>query len=143
VKLLPRSFVCAFALLSIPSLAPADEPTVAERAQARVETGLVKPLAERENTRFSRARPAPRERRVRITSSIVITDKSGRPFLPFAIDVRFGSEWRENDMVGCVYTPNHGIFVKRGEAYRPAAFLLGENLEPVAGVCEAAPPPRS
>ena len=142
MKLRHWPFVCAFALSSIPSLAPADEPTVAERAQARVETGLVKPLAEREGNRFSRARPAPRERRVRITSSTVITDKDGRPFLPFAIDVRFGADWRENDVVGCVYTPNRGIFVKRGDAYRPAAFLLGENVEPVSGVCEA-PPPRS
>jgi hypothetical protein len=139
VKLLHWPFVCAFALSSIPSLAPADEPTIAERAQLRVETGLVKPLAERESNRFSRARPAPRERRVRITSSTVSSDKSGRPFLPFAIDVRFGSEWRENDIVGCVYTPNAQIFVKRGDSYRPAAFLLGENVDPVAGVCEPVP----
>jgi hypothetical protein len=139
VKLLNWPFVCAFALSSIPSLAPADEPTIAERAQLRIETGLVKPLAERESNRFSRARPAPRERRVRITSSTLSNDKSGRPFLPFAIDVRFGSEWRENDIVGCVYTPNRDIFVKRGDSYRPSAFLLGENVEPVAGVCEAAP----
>jgi hypothetical protein len=140
VKLRHWSFVCAFALSSIPSLAPADEPTLAERAQARVENGLVKPLAERESNRFSRGRPPPRERRVRITAATVNSDKSGRPFLPFAIDVRFGSDWRENDIVGCVYTPAGDIFVKRGDSYRPAAFLLGENLDPVAGVCEAAPP---
>jgi len=125
---------------SIPSLAPADEPTIAERAQLRVQTGLVKPLAERESNRFSRARPAPRERRVRITNAAMSTDKSGRSFLPFAIDVRFASDWRENDIVGCVYTPNGDIFVKRGGSYRPAAFLLGENVDPVTGVCEAAPP---
>lgn len=140
MKLLNWPFVCAFALSSIPSLAPADEPTIFERAQLRVETGLVKPLAERENNRFSRARPAPRERRVRITNSTLNSDKSGRPFLPFAIDVRFGSDWRENDIVGCVYSPKGDIFVKRGDSYRPAAFLLGENVDPVAGVCEAAPP---
>src|SRR6476619_897325 len=69
VKLLHWPFVCAFALSSIPSLAPADEPTIAERAQLRVETALVKPLAERENNRFSRARPYPQEQRVRITNS--------------------------------------------------------------------------
>ena len=140
MKLLHWPFVCAFALSSIPSLAPADEPTVAERAQLRVETALVKPLAERESNRFSRARPAPRERRVRITSSTLNSDKSGRAFLPFAIDVRFGSDWSENDIVGCVYTPKGDIFVKRGDSYRPSAFLLGENLDAVAGVCEAAPP---
>ena len=143
MKLRHWPFVCAFALSSIPSLAPADEPTIAERAQLRVEAGLVKPLAEKESNRFSRARPSPRERRVRITSSTLSNDKSGRPFLPFAIDVRFGQDWRENDIVGCVYTPKEDIFVKRGDSYRPAAFLLGENVDPVAGVCEAAPPPRS
>jgi len=77
---------------------------------------------------------------VRITSSTLNSDKSGRAFLPFAIDVRFGSDWSENDIVGCVYTPKGDIFVKRGDSYRPSAFLLGENVAPVAGVCEAAPP---
>lgn len=77
---------------------------------------------------------------MRITSPEMSTDKSGKAFLAFAIDVRFGSEWRENDIVGCVYAPQGDIFVKRGDAYRPAAFLLGENVEPVPGVCEAAPP---
>jgi hypothetical protein len=139
VKLLHWPFVCAFALSSIPSFAPADEPTLAERAQLRIETGLVKPLAERENNRFSRARPAPRERRVRVTASTPSNDKSGRSFLPFAIDVRFGADWRENDIVGCLYTSKGSIFVKRGDSYRPAAFLLGENVEPVPGVCEPAP----
>jgi hypothetical protein len=129
----------------VPSLASADEPSLAERAQRRVETGLVKPLAEQETpSRFSRARPAPRQRRVRITDTTATLDKSGRAFVPFAIDVRFGgSEWRENDIVGCVYSASGDLFVKKGDAYRPAAFLLGKNVEPVAGVCEAAPPARS
>jgi hypothetical protein len=77
---------------------------------------------------------------VRVIQSIVTLDKSGRAFVPFAIDVRFGSEWRSNDVVGCVYRGSGELFVKRGNAYRPAAFLLGKNVEPVAGVCEAAPP---
>ena len=132
---------------SIPSLAPADEPaitgdapTITERARLRVETGLVKPLAKRESgNRFSRARPAPQERRVRITNPTMSTDTSGRAFLPFAIDVRFGSDWTENDGVGCVYAPNGDIFVKIGDSYRPGAFLLGKNADAVTGVCEAAP----
>jgi hypothetical protein len=77
---------------------------------------------------------------VRVIQSTVSVDKSGRAFVPFAIDVRFGSEWRENDIVGCVYRSTGELFVKRGDAYRPAAFLFGKNVEPVAGVCEAAPP---
>ena len=59
--------------------------------------------------------------------------------MPFAIDVRFGSDWHENDVVGCVYTGSGSLFVKKGDAYRPAAFLLGKDVAPVAGVCEAAP----
>ena len=140
MKLLRSLPSCAFVLLLVPSFAWADEPSVAERAQRLVERGLVKPLAQQETPpRFSRARPAPRERRVRITDTTVTMDKSKRPFLPFAIDVRFGSaEWRENDVVGCVYTASGALFVKNGDSYRPASFLLGKNVEPVAGVCEAA-----
>jgi hypothetical protein len=108
--------------------------------QRRVDDGLVKPLAKAEGSRFSRARPAPRERRVRVTQSTLARDKSGRPFVPFAVDVRFGSEWQRDDIVGCVYRESGDILVKRGDVYRPAAFLLGKNVQPVAGACEAAAP---
>jgi hypothetical protein len=107
--------------------------------QRRVEQGLVAPLAQQEGSRFSRARPAPRERRVRVTQATESRDGSGRAFLTFAVDVRFGPEWRENDIVGCAYTGSGDLFVKRGDAYRAAAFLLGKNAPPVAGACEAAP----
>jgi hypothetical protein len=101
----------------------------------------VKPLAKTEEggSRFSRVRPMPRQRRVRVTQSTTTLDKSGRAFLPFAIDVRFGDAWRENDIVGCVYKGSGELFVKRGDSYRPATFLLGKNVEPVVGVCEARP----
>ena len=127
-------------LSCVPSLAWADEPSLVDWATRRVDEGLVKPLAQQEGSRFSRSRPAPRQRRVRVIQSTLSLDKSGRPFVPFAIDVRFGSEWHENDIVGCVYRKTGELFVKRGDAYRPAAFLLGKNAEPVAGVCETAPP---
>jgi hypothetical protein len=124
----------------VPLLAWADESLVGW-VEHRVQERLIKPLANLEGgSRFSRARPAPRERRVRVIQASVTLDKQGRPFVPFAIDVRFGSEWQENDIVGCVYRSNGDLFVKRGDAYRPAAFLLGKNVHPVAGVCEAAPP---
>jgi hypothetical protein len=97
----------------------------------------VKPLADLESHRFSRARPPPRERRVRVPQTTATPDKGGRPFVPFAVDVRFGSEWIENDIVGCAYTGSGDLYVKRGDTYRPASFLLGKNAEPVAGVCEA------
>jgi hypothetical protein len=107
-------------------------------ARERVQAGLVKPLAEREANSFSRARPAPRERRVRVLSANLSRDKNGRGFVPFAIDVRFGDKWQE-DILGCAYQSNGDLFVKRGDAYRPAAFLLGKNVDPVPGVCQAAP----
>jgi hypothetical protein len=97
-------------------------------------------MAKLEGSRFSRSRPEPRERRVRVTEVAVSVDKRGRAFVPFAIDVRFGAGWHENDVVGCAYRASGDLFVKNGDAYRPAAFLLGKNLRPVADVCEAAPP---
>lgn len=76
---------------------------------------------------------------MRVTQTSASTDKRGRAFVAFSVDVRFGGEWRENDIVGCAYRGSGELFVKRGDSYRPAAFLLGKNLEPVPGVCEAAP----
>jgi hypothetical protein len=49
----------------------------------------------------------------------------------------------KDDILGCVYTGTGQIFVKNGDAYYPASLLLGEDVEPVPGVCEAAPPPRA
>jgi hypothetical protein len=133
--------LCAFALSLAPSFALADEPTLAASVQHRIEDGLLKPLvaAEHATSRFSRARLPPQERRVRVLQTTATLDKAGRPFVPFAIDVRFGSEWHENDIVGCAYTTTGSLFVKRGDSYRPAAFLFGQNVQAVAGVCEAAP----
>ena len=130
---------CAFVLSLVPSSASADEPSLVAWVERRVEDGLLKPLAEQESSRFSRARPPPAERRVRVTQTTASVDKEGRPFVPFAVDVRFGGEWHENDIVGCAYTKSGNLFVKRGDAFRPAAFLLGKNVEPVAGVCAPAP----
>jgi hypothetical protein len=135
--------LCAFALSLVPpvtSLALADEPSLAEWTQHRVQDGILKPLSDVEAHRFSRARPPPRERRVRVLQTTTTLDRNGHAFVPFAIDVRFGSsEWRENDIVGCAYPAGGDLYVKRGDAYRPASFLTGKNEEPVAGVCEAAP----
>lgn len=78
---------------------------------------------------------------MRVLDAAATTDASKRAFLRFAIDVRFGSEWRQNDVVGCVYPGSGDLYVKSGDAYRPAAFLLGKNVAPVAGVCEAPPAP--
>jgi hypothetical protein len=106
----------------------------------------VKPLVDLESHSFSRRRPPPSERRARVLESTATLDKNGRAFFSFAIDIRFGSsDWRENDIVGCAYTGTGHLFVKRGDAYRPVAFLFGKNEGPVSDVCVAAPPapPRS
>jgi hypothetical protein len=134
-----KALCCAVVLSLVPSLAMAE--SLVEWARQRVDQGLVKPLAahEQNGSRFSRGRPPPRERRVRILEASFIKDRSGGKFVPFAVDVRFAdSEW-ESDIAGCVYQGSSSIFVKVGDEYRPAAFLLGKNLDPVAGVCQAAP----
>jgi hypothetical protein len=74
-----------------------------------------------------------------VVQTTATLDKGGRPFISFAVDVRFGSEWQENDIVGCAYVRSGDLYVKKGDTYRPASFLLGKNEEPVAGVCEPGP----
>lgn len=142
-----RSLLLLASVLSlVPSFASADEPPPAAQVQKRVEDGLLKPLAEYERSasRYSRARPVPHERRVRVTQTSASLDKAGRPFMAFAVDIKFGDgEWRADDIVGCAYTKSGELFVKRGDAYRPAAFLMGKNVDAVPGVCQAAAPARS
>jgi hypothetical protein len=123
----------------VPRLVSADEPSPSEWAQQRVEAAIVKPLADRRTKRFSRARPPPLERRVRVTQTALSKDAQGREFMPFAIDVRFGTDWQEDDVVGCVYRATGNLFVKRGDAYFPASLLLGKSVGAVAGVCQPAP----
>lgn len=138
MKLKPLLLWSALASQVVPSIALAAEPTLVEWAKGRVEAGLIRPLAQRQGSRFSRSRPVPRERRVRVLQATPSSDKQARAFVGFVVDVRFGSDWRE-DLRGCVYRASGEIFVKRGDAYRPVAFLFGSDVEPVAGVCEAAP----
>ena len=143
MKILCSLFVGVFALTGVPALVSAAEPSLVEWARHRVEEALVKPLAQAQGKRFSRARPPPRERRVRITQSTPLRDARGRAFVPFAVDVRFGSDWQRDDIVGCVYRESGDVFVKRGDAHRPAAFLLGKDAQPVPGACAATAPARS
>ena len=136
----------ALALSFVPSLAWADEPSLATWTERRVREALVVPLAKQEArvSPFSRGRPPPRERRVRALQTTASLDARDRAFVPFAIDVRFGTqEWQTEDVTGCVYKKTGEIFVKIGDAYRPSAFLLGKDTGPVAGVCVAAPPKPS
>ena len=128
-----------FALSFGPQLAWAADPSLVAWAQQRVQLAIVQPLAAQSSHRFSRARPAPRERRVRVTQATLSRDKQGLAFVPFAVDVRFGGDWQQNDLVGCAYRATGSLFVKRGDAYFPATFLFGKAVDAVPGVCEAAP----
>ena len=129
----------ALALLLVPSSASADDPPAAV-VQRRVEKGLLEPLAqkEKERSRFSRARMPAQERRVRVTQAVATLDVNGRAFMAFAVDVRRGTEWQENDVVGCAYPQTGELFVKRGDEYRPAEILLGKDVSAVPKVCTPA-----
>ena len=128
-----------FVLSFVPSLATADEPSLVEWTQHRVEAGLLKLLVERAGSRFTRARPPPHERRVRVTQATPTRDSQDREFVPFSVDVRFDTgDWKLNDIVGCAYRASGSLFVKRGEAYFPAALLFGKKVDPIAGVCQPA-----
>ena len=98
---------------------------------------IEKPLAqkEKERSRFSRARMPPQERRVRVTQAAATLDASGRAYLAFAVDVRYRSEWRQNDLVGCAYLQTGALFVKQGDDYRAAEILLGKDADVAPGVC--------
>jgi hypothetical protein len=120
--------------------ASADEPSLVDRTRQRVEKVIVKPLAASESggSIFSRARPVPRERRVRVLQETATSDPSGRGFVPFSIDVRFrGGDWEADDIVGCAYVASGDVFVKHGDGYRPAAFLFGKDVDVAPGVCIA------
>lgn len=124
------------------SPASADEQSIASWAKNRLQLGLVRMLAnlDRQASRFSRGRPPPSERRVRILQTSTTRDQLGRQFIRFAIDVRYGdsewkSAWKADDVVGCIYMPTGDMYVKRGDKYHPAALLQGKRVTEVSGAC--------
>ena len=151
-----RSLMLALLILARAILAP---PVAAEGlpaapeskdAAALVQRALLQPLAakERDQSRFSRARLPAQERRVRVLDGQPRKDAAGHAFFAFAVDARHGiypvrdddaAGWREATITGCVYLERGEVFVKSGDRYRPAAFLLGKNLKPVAEtICQGA-----
>lgn len=138
----PKLVWYTLVMVLVPSLAWAGDVTLADWAEKTVREGLLKPLSQQQGRRFSRERPPPQERRVRILATAAITDKSGNEFVPFAIDQRYpGGAWNEGFITGCVYRKTGYLFVKIYDDYRPSSFLFGKNVGPAKGVCEAAPPP--
>ena len=105
-------FAAAIVLSSTLASAGSDtQPT----ATSLVTERLVRPLAAKENERskFSRARPAPSERRVRLVDADKPQhDSAGNAFVTFAIDERHGwadadddSSWSKATISGCVPRP--------------------------------------
>ncbi len=125
----------AFVLAAVPAAASAEK-SDKQWAHERVTFGLVKPLDghEAERSKFSRVRQPPRERRVRVLSPSAVYDDKGRAFLTYAIDSRFGKDWRQ-DYTGCVYRKTGQIYVGFDDEYLPAELLLGKDVEAVPGVC--------
>lgn len=123
---------------------PPDARTAQARtAQALVGRELTQPLAAKESqrSRFSRAAPPQRQLRVRILDEQPSKDAVGNAFVRFAVDARYGfhapdddsgSGWRLDTFVGCAYPDRSQVFVKKGDEYRPAAFLLGKNVKAAA-----------
>lgn len=106
---------------------------------------LLAPLkkAESRRSRFSRAAPVAVERRVRVLDTVALTDRNGREFLRFAIDERrpwdAPGAWAMDSVVGCAYPSERAVFVRRGEAYRPARSMLGHEDTTQPDACRAAP----
>lgn len=122
---------------------PAAKSPEAKAAVALVGSELMQPLARKESkvSKFSRARLPPEERRVRILDEQPRKDTEGNAFVRFAVDESHGfytganadeSRWQQDIITGCVYLDRSQVFVKRGDEYRPAAFLLGKKLKAAA-----------
>ena len=81
---------------------------------------------------------------MRVIDSEPKHDSQGGAFYTFAIDARHGytqdveKSWRKDTITGCVYVDEGTVFVKRGDAFQPAAVLLGKKATTVdAHVCSA------
>jgi hypothetical protein len=123
--------------------APELKTAEAKSAVALVSHDLIQPLAAKEerDRRFTRAALPPQARRVRILDEKPRKDAQGVAFMRFSIDARFGyvrpsgeedSQWRPNTITGCVYLERDQVFVKKGDSYRSAAFLLGKKVKAAA-----------
>jgi len=117
-----------------------------DAASALVEKHVVQPLkkAEAKRSKFSRAAPPPKARRVRVLDTVATSDVNGKQFVRFAIDIkhRFSEdgEWSEGAFVGCVYVDDKKVFVEQGADYVPASSVLNGDGEAVPDVCSEAPP---
>jgi hypothetical protein len=129
--------LAALLLTSFASLALADGVPATQWAKDCVAHRLINPLVKQEKSRsrFSREGPPPSERRVNVVEAEFRKDQSGREFIPYEVDARYGEDWHPS-LKGCVYRGTGNVFVEIGDEYRPAAFILGKDVAAVPGACQ-------
>ena len=126
---------------SLASAGSKTAPTTASLINAK----LIQPLVAKEEnqSKFSRARPAPSERRVRAEDKPQ-QDSAGNSFFAFSVDTRRGwsddeSAWTKDAITGCVYLDRGEVFIKRGKVFHPAAAAIGKKTKAApSGTCTAA-----
>ena len=130
-----RLFV-ALTLVLMSSLASAESNPAPKSTVSLVTERLIQPLAakERDQSKFSRARLPPSERRVRVLDEKPQQDSAGDTFFSFAVDARHGwadddgdASWQKAAITGCVYPSRGEVFIKRGKAFHPAAAAVGKK----------------
>lgn len=122
------------------SFATPPAPDTPDQAQLKstIDKVLLKPLAAREarQSRFSRVRMPPDERRVRVLDAQPQKDAEGNEFVAFAVDSKSGwavddtdtpEEWLKDAITGCGYVGSGELFVKRGDSYYASALMLGKK----------------
>jgi hypothetical protein len=116
-----------------------------EAASALVNKEIVQRLkkSDTKRSKFSRAAPPPRARRVRVIDSVARVDVHGKQFVRFAIDVhhRFAEddEWAIDAFLGCVYVEDKKVFLSQGSDYLPASSAIDGEGDPQPDVCRSAP----
>ena len=113
----------------------ASAPQAPQKPESLIQDKLLTPLAARDGSRgsYSRARPPPMERRLRLTDAEPTNDGHGGAFVTFAVDARYGrgeGRWMENTITGCAYAATGEVYVRYGQGFRSADALLGKPSRP-------------
>lgn len=121
-------FVLSVLFLSLPAFGGEPAPTTTGQV---IERALLQPLAAHDDhrSRFARVVQPPTQRTARVLDTQPKKDSQGGAFVTFAVDeVRGRAKVVTKDVLtGCVYPATGELFVKRGDVYYPAAFLVGKT----------------
>lgn len=114
----------------------ADEPkgrAPDKKTLAAIEKTLLGPMKtfESKRSKYSRAGPAPSDRRVRVLDDEQQKDQKGDAFVTFTVDARYGrgehAEWSTDEITGCAYPESGKVFVQIGDTWRTAGFYAGKK----------------